>query len=353
MAYVYDRVATDLQSRQTPHYGYLDGDGDFLFAAPQMSELSQDTEKDMDVLIQVPANLQPTDMPISLSDTVKDLISDPTEKIRLDDLVTKEVRAAIAALTPGYPTDQPPPSAESLAERLEGYRHAVANLATIGILLARWGREEHASLLTRVFVRLAELNTPGGGYNAWRGLRWYPISELLYYCGIGALSTENYEMFGSLFRARARMVGDDEPSKLVFAHANSGVAEAHDLFKKLPGHERQYVPYSELMFKTVQPLLDDLIFLGGAYVELFDRFEVLNALAHADQRADTHRPWGPAGRFLWKGHYAGGPLAEAENEAKTAGASWPVLRSGLFGGSAERFVKTVQLYRETMKGMAW
>jgi len=353
MAYVYDRVSTDLQSRQTPHYGYLDGDGDFLFSAPEVSELSKDNEKDLDVLVQVPANLQPSDMPASLAETVKDLISDSTKKIRLDDLVTKEVRAAIARLTPGYPTDQPPPDAKSLSERLEKYRIAVADLAKVGILLARWGTEYHASLLARIFARLAELHSSANGYTAWIGLRWYPVLELLYYCGIGALSTENYEMFAVLFRTRARSVEGEEPTKLIFAHANTGVADAHDVFKKLPGHERQYVPRSELMYKTLQPLLDDLIFLGGAYEDLFDRFEVLNALAHAEQRADSYSPWGPPGRFLWKNSYSGGPLAEVEKEAKAAGANWPVLRTGLFGGSLDRFLEIVKLYRERMKGIAW
>ena len=31
MAYVYDRVARDQYSHQTPHYGFVDGDGDFIF----------------------------------------------------------------------------------------------------------------------------------------------------------------------------------------------------------------------------------------------------------------------------------------------------------------------------------
>lgn len=353
MSYVYDRVSTDLHSKQTPHYGYLDGDGDFLFSAPQISELAKDLEKDLDLLVQVPANLQPPNMQSSLAETLKDLISDPTKRIRLDDLVTREVRAAIAALTPGYPTDKPPPDADSLAERLKGYSKAVANLATVGILLSRWGRKEDDPLLTRIFVRLTELNTSAGGYTAWIGLRWYPICELLYYCGIAALSVENYETLGVLFRARARDARGDEPTKLVFAHANSRVADAHDLFKKLPGHERQYVPRSELMYKDLQPLLDDLIFLGGEYEELFDRFEVLNALAHAHQRSETGNVWGPPGRFLWKeGQYGGGPLAELEREAKGAGATWPILRSGLFG-TAERFVELAARYRESMKGLTW
>lgn len=160
MAYVYDRVSTDPHSQQTPHYGYLDGDGDFLFAAPEINELTKESDKDLDVLVQVPANLKPP-MSTSLPEVLKDLISDPTKRIRLDDLVTREVRAAIAALTPGYPTDQPRPDAGSLGERLQGYRKAIANLAIVAILLARWGRREDDPLVSRIFIRLAELNTVG------------------------------------------------------------------------------------------------------------------------------------------------------------------------------------------------
>src|SRR2546425_1565907 len=76
MAYVYDKVSTDGQSKQTPHYGYLDGDGDFLFSAPQISELSKHLDKDLDLLVPVPANLQPPNMSVSLAETLKDLISD-------------------------------------------------------------------------------------------------------------------------------------------------------------------------------------------------------------------------------------------------------------------------------------
>ena len=33
MEYVYQKVARDQYSRQTPHYGFFDGDGDFVFAS--------------------------------------------------------------------------------------------------------------------------------------------------------------------------------------------------------------------------------------------------------------------------------------------------------------------------------
>jgi hypothetical protein len=62
----------------------------------------------------------------------------------------------------------------------------------------------------------------------------------------------------------------------VFARANSELANANDAFKALPGHERQFVPRSEFLHKEIQPLLDDMIFLGSAYDDLFDRSEPVN-----------------------------------------------------------------------------
>lgn len=46
MAYVYKKVSQDNQSEQTPHYGHLEGDGDFVFKTPQREHLGVITEKD-------------------------------------------------------------------------------------------------------------------------------------------------------------------------------------------------------------------------------------------------------------------------------------------------------------------
>lgn len=56
MAYVYDHVAKDPHSRQTPHFGFLDGEGDFIFSAPKLADLSQNEKEDSDILVQVPAS---------------------------------------------------------------------------------------------------------------------------------------------------------------------------------------------------------------------------------------------------------------------------------------------------------
>ena len=45
MAYVYERVSRDHHSRQTPHFGHIDGDGDLIFAAPPLASRTNSEAK--------------------------------------------------------------------------------------------------------------------------------------------------------------------------------------------------------------------------------------------------------------------------------------------------------------------
>ena len=63
-----------------------------------------------------------------------------------------------------------------------------------------------------------------------------------------------------------------------------------DGFKQLPDFNNKRAPRSEYLFRRVQPIVEDILFLGTRYEQLFDRFEILYALSFADQE-DTY--WGP------------------------------------------------------------
>jgi hypothetical protein len=159
MAYVYEKVASDQHSHQTPHYGFLDGDGDFVFDTTPLEKLDIEETKGKDLLVNVG-----TATPIlsvfsdSISDSLKQLISDPREQIRLDDFVSSHLRRAIQLLDL-----QNFPASESITDetfkgvfagRLKQYEEATADLRTIVILLARWATPNQIPLLTKIFARL-------------------------------------------------------------------------------------------------------------------------------------------------------------------------------------------------------
>lgn len=132
MAYVYDRVSKDAHSRQSPHFGFLEGDGDMIMAAPMLGALEADAERGADVLVQVPADLTTQegeeDGAASFVNRIKELLSDSKSRIRLDDLVTVETRAALHAIRRDEFPVQGPVTAEEFASRLRRYEAAMERL---------------------------------------------------------------------------------------------------------------------------------------------------------------------------------------------------------------------------------
>ena len=130
------------------------------------------------------------------------------------------------------------------------------------------------------------------------------------------------------------------------------LGEILDSFKSLPGREKNFAARSEHLFSALQPELEDLLFLGRGYEDLFDAFEVLVALVYADL---TDGDWGPIGRFGWKQRrsYGKSPFDKLVEEAKQAGQDWGPLRAGFFRGSSERFLQVAEKFKELLKHLHW
>jgi Caspase domain len=352
MAYVYSVVGRDPSSQQTPHFGYLDGDGDLIFSAPQLSELQKDLKKDQDMLVPVPAILTlPEDgKTMSITDRTKELLSEERHRIALHDLVAEQIRKVMSATVgDNFPANSGW-SKEEFIERLKKYEGISSDLCNIQALLSYWGNEAHRDTLTLGTRRLCSRAKPEGGLTIWIALRWYPALLLLYAGGIGAIAANKYENLRSLMHA---VVSDPQRSsaEVILIRAVSNMrSDLGDAFKNLPGHERNYTPLSDYLFKLLQPALDDLLFLGTDYESCFDRFEVILALEQINQKI-----WGPPGRFGWKFERDGdsSPLHRVIAEADAQGDSWPPIKAGLFNGSAQRFKEIATAYSQDIAKLGW
>ena len=139
MAYVYQKVARDQYSRQTPHYGFLDGDGDFVFTADALRE-AEDGKKVTDVPIKVSGSISPVlASEDTVAETIKQLLATSSQQIRLDDFASAHVRAALEATNlERFPVQSISPPKESFASRVADYEAAIADLATMAVLMGRW-----------------------------------------------------------------------------------------------------------------------------------------------------------------------------------------------------------------------
>lgn len=359
MAYVYGKVANDKNSNQTPHYGYFDGDGDFILQAPQLAELEKSDEKDIDSLIVIPS----VEDDFSIEDTpnkirkVKSLLASESTSIELHDYLIEEVRRFLATTSNDSFKVQGQFSQDELLDRISRYEELCNDLAVLTACIAYWAKPNHKTILQKIFARSTDRLDTQGGLVVWINLRWYPLIIGLYCAGIAAVEGKRYDSLANIFYA---VVGSSEYRQgdeyFVESVAN-GIHELMraDVFKQLPGHDRHHVPMSEYLFKTLQPKLDDTLFIGKNYERSFDEFEVLFALAVADIRKqrDGH-VWGPIGRFGWKHRNRdNGPFQRILGEASAMSNNWGPIQSGLFGGSYERFKVVADEYQVIIARLNW
>jgi hypothetical protein len=360
MAYVYERVSRDQHSHQTPHYGFVEGDGDFIFKAPILELPMKEEEKDEDILITVPSTMpmMHTEETGDIINLTKEYLSDPRYTIKLNDLVIQKLRETLLLTSEdNFAVQGTDWSLDEFTRRLKEYEQAIEEVQRISCYLAYWGKREHLPILRTALTRLTDRLESNSGQRIWLALRWYPMILLLYSAGISALAADNYENLSAMLLTRVGSSRFQEISTELTLSIGGAILdlERENAFKQLPGHERHYTPRSEYLFKLLQPMLDDLLFLGRDYEKYFDRFEVLLALVHADlEQVERSHIWGPVGRFGWKFKNPDvNPLKDIMDEAERQKDSWGPLNAGLFGGDYSRFKNISDEYVKRISDLPW
>ncbi len=357
MAYVYDHVARDPHSRQTPHFGFLDGDGDFIFQAADLESPANQETKREDTLFEIPAVDVPQDDAVPHStESIKDLLADSNKRIRLHDTIVAQIRRVLMATNEGeFPVHTQDVTGIELAERLKKYEAAMADMIVTMLCLSYWGEGQQTRLIEKCISRLTDHFEATSGRTIWINLKWYPTMLLVYAGGLGSLAAHRYDNLATVLLSQVEPERE-ESAVLVVGEAGLQLTRT-EAFKLLPGHEKQYVPRSEYLYEALQPIVDDVLFLGKSYESVFDRYEVFQALVYADlNESRKGRIWGPIGRFGWKYENTEGaknPFTSVVTEAARQKEHWPPIQAGLFHGSYDRFIEVATKYDELLKGLHW
>ncbi|KPQ23667.1 MAG: hypothetical protein HLUCCA13_13025 [Halomonas sp. HL-48] len=350
MAYVYSKVANDINSAQTPHYGQFDGDGDFIISAPDSGSESEDGTTDNDDLITIPyaeeiRDVQTTEEKVEY---LKELISSDSLQIKLHDYVIEEVRRFLSSTSEDNFAVNGKFSDEELLERISAYESHTKDLSAIVACLSHWASDNQLNSLSKIISRSCDrLLENQGGLVVWVNLRWYPLLLLVYSAGIAAIERQNYKSLSTIFYTKLGVSIHESNESLFVQKVADSAGELADVFKRVPEHERNFTPMSEYLYKILQPGLDDLFFLGKGYERKFDEFEILFALVTADlNKQNNSYYWGPVGRFGWKGRRMGiSPFQKLRSEAAQLKDNWGPIRAGMFGGSYERFEEVAETYQ--------
>lgn len=359
MAYVYQMVGHDKDSHQTPHYGYLDGDGDFIFLPRKYGKTSNESKKGEETLISVPTVSidEGKDMEIKSSERIKEYLSEDRFKIKLHDYVVEQTRQFLALTGEDKISAQGTWSQDLFNERIKIYEDYTRALRESGMLIAYWGSASHQDVLNLPIQRIANRLKTAAGLHAWLFLRWYPELLLLYSSGIASCASGRYENLASLLQARVQNPEYQDKTLSVVEIVGERYFNLVEQFKTMPGYERKYSPLSEYLYQMLQSQIDDLFFLGDEYETSFDRFETLFSLEFAEQysRENNREVFGPLGRFAWKftSRMGGGPLKTLMLEAEHKNKDWPPIRAGLFGGSLDRFFEVAKSFEKNLQKLGW
>ncbi|MFJ5775647.1 SIR2 family protein [Streptomyces sp. NPDC093094] len=266
---------------------------------------------------------------------LKRALPDPVRRLELHELVDAEAARVAGRLTgPGrYPSGERPLDPGAWRDLLERYRD---DCDTLLHLLAVGAFHDEAGLHTRVWVRavqrLLDLPRPeGGGPEP----QLCPALLALAAAGSAALLAGRDELFGRLLLEPVRAPGSApgpgsrgaaEPTPAVLALRTGDVLGSGDIADALP-------PGAWLREGLRQVLAEPAADSDRAVSEAFDTYEYLTALLQADL---SQTPVA-LGEFTHPDRWDGaGRLRVAERVQARFSDTWPLLRSGAFGGEIQR-----------------
>ncbi|MGH2486748.1 MAG: hypothetical protein ACRDHE_12115, partial [Ktedonobacterales bacterium] len=256
-------------------------------------------------------------------------------RIRLHDLVMEETGRVYEQINgPEFPSGGHGRVATAeLARRLERYTIICDTLLALVIAGCRWGTADQESLWVASLERVVPADYDRG-FGALGTLRSYPALLLLYGGCLAALAGERYDTVAALLlRVRVRDLGK---GKSIFRQLDpTNMLQVED-GRQIPGLTRSAPAGSDYVFRTLRTPLCSLLPDDAHYEQLFDFFEYLYALLHADARLEAGDPLSaPVGRFARNREFRRERLPALTEEIATMGSEWPLLRAGLFGGSLE------------------
>ena len=101
---------------------------------------------------------------------MKEFIADPRYRIKLDEMITGELRRVLSETSDThFPTETPSVSIDEFALRLRRYEDITAMRRSMISLLAYWCTDDHLPLIRKAVSRLADnIREAEGRWFGWR-----------------------------------------------------------------------------------------------------------------------------------------------------------------------------------------
>lgn len=280
--------------------------------------------------------------------TAKRYLSKPEYRIQLDDLVSEAAADWIARI-PDFDTSAPLHGAEwmSRVRQYEGSSEAMTKLAAV---LGRWGTDEELpAVLDIIAMQVARADDVGGGLTALIGLRSYPAVLVFTAYALGLLRAGRLATLHKFLTAPLRRKYVEGTSRLVenllnYAWKGTDV----DIWQQLEGYEKRKTAFADMQCELFKKWLSQILGFVPDFETLFERFEVLGALAFFERHplgdlearfgttdvTDQSYVYMPLGRVVWDPRWR----SELREEMFTGDGQLALLGAG-FGRNNSRYLE--------------
>jgi hypothetical protein len=216
--------------------------------------------------------------------SVKRYIARPEFRIRLDEVVTLEVKKLFDRLDDKELSPQASWSVDEFRRRLKVYEAATEPLAKAFGVLGRWGDDtELATVADTIRGVVASANKVGSGLTVWLGLRTYPAVLLMTAYGLGLTRAERWKTLHDLFSLSMPREERDPKSVVNSLFLWDWKGWDDNLWNNVEGFttgsNRRKTPLSDHLLDIFSEWGDAFLGVPTDNALLFDRFEALGAVS--------------------------------------------------------------------------
>ena len=283
--------------------------------------------------------------------SLKRYLAEPRHRIRLSDLVDDVVEQVLQATSgSAFPMQGPRPDTASATARVRRYEAICSTLLALAPVAGFWAEEEHVSPWQRALGRLGSTRSAGGS-EIWMCLRRYPAALLLYALGIAAVEANRLEFLARLLetpisaehRKDRAAVEALPPSRLLDGN--------RELMQVLDGRKTRYVPLNDWMHDALRSHVARVVPDDTRYTFVFDKFEMLMALAYTHKHSG--RAWPPLGAFGYREENRNRIVTEITESLSSMAYDSPFVRCGIFGDTSDVCKQRLDALMDVVGRLDW
>lgn len=289
--------------------------------------------------------------PESVATQVKEYLADDRHRIALTDLLLTLGNGLSGRIAgPDFPVNMNCRlTEEGVWERVQRFEEASRVAGAAMATGCYYGSDAQSDSWCQLLEAVGNPGGDGNGYTMLLDLRRYPALLLLYAGGVAATAAGRYgTLLALLTRPKLHNARTDQDQPPLVGLAPYRVID-RDLVNTML-KQRWYCPLSEHFFRLFREPLRPFLADDRRYERCFDRFEYLRCLLEVDQTGSPRS----TGRFGWRWKFPSDDVRkEVEADEARAGKSWPLYKSGCFGGQPEKFKAAKMAVDKMVAGLGW